>query len=125
VQPLLGVPAGARRIEHARDHPLDGEALLRDLGYDQVRVVAVGGGDEHVGAIDPRLHERVHLERGANGELAAGVLPRAVQVDVEALVRERILVQDRHLVSVVEGAFRNRRPDASRTHDEDEHGDGL
>ena len=50
---------------------VDLEAPLGDLGDDQVGVVAVGGGDEHVGALDAGLQQRVDLERGADRELAA------------------------------------------------------
>ena len=43
----------------------DVEAPLRDLGDHEVRVVAVGRGDEGVGAVDAGLEQRVDLERGA------------------------------------------------------------
>ena len=55
LQALLRVPLGARRVEHAHDDLLDVEAALGDLGDHEVGVVAVGGGDEGVGALDPRL----------------------------------------------------------------------
>ena len=51
------------------------EALLGDLGDDDVRVVAVGRGDEDVGALDPGGDQRLDLEPGADRELAAEVLP--------------------------------------------------
>src|SRR4051794_26397999 len=50
LEPLLGVPGGAPRVEHTRDHARDVEAPPRDLGHHEVRVVAVRGGDEDVGA---------------------------------------------------------------------------
>src|SRR3954452_12021967 len=71
VQPLLLVPARAARVEHAHDHLLDTEAAPGDLRDDEVRVVAVGGGDEDVGVLDAGLDERVHLERGADREAPA------------------------------------------------------
>src|SRR3954470_15048816 len=49
VQALLGVPLGAGGIHHTHDDSRDLVVLGGDLGYRQVRVVAVGRGDEHVG----------------------------------------------------------------------------
>src|SRR5690606_21551502 len=43
VQALLGVPVGARRVEHAHDDARHLEAALGDLRDHEVRVVAVGG----------------------------------------------------------------------------------
>src|SRR4051794_7811739 len=51
LQALLGVPGRPARVEHAGHDLRDVEALLRDLRDHQVRVVPVGGGDEHVGAV--------------------------------------------------------------------------
>ena len=96
---LLGVPGRAARVEHAGDHPVDVEAPLRDLRDDQVRVVAVGGGDEHVGVLDAGLDQRVDLQRRADREAAARLLPRAAELDVQALMRQRVLVEDRHGVT--------------------------
>src|SRR4051794_37276558 len=76
LQPLLGVPGRAPWIEHAGDDLGDLEALLGDLRHHEVRVVPVGGGDEHVRLGDARLLERLHLERRADGEAPAGRLPR-------------------------------------------------
>src|SRR4051794_28253500 len=90
---LLAVPRRAARVEHARDHARDVEAPLRDLGDDEVRVVAVRGGDEDVGVLDAGLQQGVDLERGADREAPAGLLPGAAELDVEAFVRERILVE--------------------------------
>src|ERR1700754_336560 len=67
VQALLGVPGGARGVCDAHDDPRDVEAPLGDLGDDQVRVVAAGGGDEDVRLLDAGLQQRVDLQRGADG----------------------------------------------------------
>src|SRR4051794_5082553 len=72
LEPLLGVPRGAPRVEHAGDDLADVEAPARDLRHDEVGVVAVGGRDEDVGVRDPGLLERLHLERGADREAPAG-----------------------------------------------------
>ena len=61
--PLLLVPLGPQRIEDPRDHRRHVEPPLRDLGDDDVRVVAVGGGDEGVGPLDPGGGQRLLLER--------------------------------------------------------------
>src|SRR5436190_21347552 len=44
-QPLLAVPLGAPRVEHAHDHALDAIAPLGDLGDHEIGVVAVGADD--------------------------------------------------------------------------------
>src|SRR4051812_6528883 len=67
LQPLLLVPRRTRGVEHAHHDVVDPEALLRDLRDDEVGVVAVGGGDERVGAVDAGLDQRVDLERGPDG----------------------------------------------------------
>ena len=91
LQPLLAVPVGPRRVHHAHDRLLDAEALLGDLGDHEVRVVAGGRGDEDVGALDAGLDQGVGLERRADRELPAGVLPALALARVEPLVRERVL----------------------------------
>src|SRR6478752_3241808 len=126
VQPLLRVPLGATGIHHARDHLGHPELLGGDLGDGEVRVVAVGGGDEDVGLFDARFDERVDLQAVAHGEAPAGVLPGGVHPGVEALVRQRILVQDRHLVPRGQHRARHRGPDAAGADDEYEgHWPGL
>ena len=75
LQALLGVPARPGRVQHAHHHALDVEAALGDLGDDEVGVVAVGGGDEGVGLLDPGREQRVDLERRALGEAPAALLP--------------------------------------------------
>jgi hypothetical protein len=107
---LLAVPVGARRIHHADDRLLDAEALLGDLGDHEVGVVARGRGDEHIGALDPRLDQRVGLERRADGELAAGVLPALALPGVQALVGERVLVEDRDFVPAASADFATAEP---------------
>src|SRR5438270_743528 len=107
VQTLFAVPAGTCGIHHAHDHPFDTEPLLRYLRDDQVRVVAVGRGDEHVRALDPRRDQRVQLESRADGELAPRVLPALRLSGVEALVRERVLVEDGHFVTGCERQLRH------------------
>ena len=88
-------------------------------------VVAVRGGDEHVGLVDPRLGQRVHLERGADREPAAGLLPRGAELDVQALVGERVLVQDGDGVAGPQGRGGDGRADAAGSDDEDEHRGGT
>ena len=100
---------------------LDAEALLGDLGDHEVGVVAGGGGDEHVGALDPGLDQGVGLERGADRELASGVLPGLALAGVEALVRERIGVEHRHLVAGRERGLGDGRADAPGADDQNEH----
>ena len=65
----------------------DVEAALGDLGDDEVRVVAVGGGDEDVGSLDAGLEQRVDLERGADGERPPASSQERRLARVEALVR--------------------------------------
>ena len=50
----------------------------------------------------PAAHQRLDLERGADGELAAHVLPGLVEPDLEPRVRLGVLVQARDLVPVLE-----------------------
>src|SRR3954469_5614759 len=121
LEPLLAVPGRARRVHDAAQDAADVEAPLGDLADDDVRVVAVGGRDEALGAVDARLEQRVDLQRGADGEQAAAVLPRAIGPDIEAFVGERVLVEDGYLVTGRERGFRHGRPDASRTDDQHEH----
>ena len=102
LQALLGVPGRAARIEHAGDHAVDVEPPLRDLRDDQVRVVAVGGGDEDVGLLDAGLDQRVDLQRRPDREAAARLLPGAPELDVQPLVRERVLVEDRHDMAIAQ-----------------------
>src|SRR4029078_11207135 len=75
VQALLGVPLAPRRVHHAADHARHLVVLARDLRDRQVRVVAVGRGDEDVGLLDPRLAPRGDLEALARAGAAAGRLP--------------------------------------------------
>src|ERR671922_726121 len=75
LESLLRVPTGPGGVEHADDHAIDMEATLRDLGDDQVRVVAVGGRHEGVGLLDAGRQERVELERRALREAPAALLP--------------------------------------------------
>src|SRR3954451_4206649 len=86
VEALLGVPGRPARVEHAGHDLGDVEAPLGDLGDHEVGVVAVRGGDDHVGVLDARLEEGVDLERGAHGEASAAILPGALERIVEALV---------------------------------------
>src|SRR3954466_10662698 len=102
MQALLRVPLGPSRIHHAADHARHLVVLAGDLRDRQVRVVAVGGGDEHVGLLDARLAERVDLEAVAEREPPAGVLPRGVHPRVQPLVRERVLVEYGDVVAGLE-----------------------
>src|SRR5689334_5255479 len=121
VQPLLAVPRGAGGVHDAHDHLVDLIVLLGDLGDREVGVVAVGRRDEDVGLADPGLGQRVDLHAVADGEAAAGLLPRAVHADLEALVRERVLVQDGHGVARGQRGSGDGGADATGADDEDEH----
>src|SRR4051812_2941016 len=126
VQPLLLVPLGPARVHHAHDDLGHAELLGGDLGDGEVRVVAVGGGDEDVGILDPGLAQCVDLQAVPDREAPAGVLPGGVHPRVEPLVGERILVQDRDLVARGKHRARHRGPDAARADDEYEgHWPGL
>ena len=98
MQPLLAVPGGASRVHHSHEHLLHTETALSDLGDDQVRVIAVGGGDEHVCALDPGLDQRVGLQRRSEREHAVRFLPAARLAGVQALVGELVLVEHGHFV---------------------------
>ena len=93
VQALALVPLGPQRVEDAGDHRRHLVAALGDLGDDDVGVVAVGGGDEGVGLLDPGRDERVGLEPGADREAAAEVLPALVEADLEPRVGLGVLVE--------------------------------
>ena len=69
----------------------------------------------------PGLLERVDLERRADGEAPAGVLPAAAGDLVEALVGERILIEHRNLVAGRQGALGDRGSDAASADDQNEH----
>src|SRR4051794_7792102 len=116
----VGVPGGARRVEHAGHDLRHLEPLLGDLGDHEVGVVPVRRGDEHVGAIDAGLGQRVDLQRGPDGELAAAVLPRPEVGIVEALVGEQVLVEHGDLAALVERALGDRRSHTAGADDEDE-----
>src|SRR4051794_27187675 len=105
LQSLLAIPGRAGRIHHTDDHAARFEAPLGDLRDDDVRVVAVGRGDEDVGAVDAGLEQRVDLQGRPDGEQAAAVLPRALLAHVEALMRQRVLVEDRYLMSGGKGGL--------------------
>src|SRR3954447_425005 len=121
----VGVPGGTRRVEDTGDDLRDLEAPLGDLRDHEVRVVPVRRGDEHVRAIDARLHERVDLERGAHGELAAPVLPRARVGIVQPFVGQRVLVEDGDLAALVQRPLDHRRAHATGADDEDERHGGA
>src|SRR5581483_12182370 len=61
-QAALAVEVGPRRVEDADDDAPDVEALLGDLADEDVRVVAVGGRDDRVGVLDPRLAQHVDVD---------------------------------------------------------------
>jgi hypothetical protein len=121
LHPLLRVPLRTQRIENPSDHRGHVEAPLRDLSDDDVGVIAVGGGDEGVGLFDPRGQQRIDLERGADREVAARVLPGSLEIELEACVRLGILIEARDLVSFTEHCAGNGRSDAAATTDQDEH----
>ena len=125
MQPLLLVPLRPIRVEDPGDHRRHVEAPLGDLGDDDVRVVAVGRGDEGVGPIDPGRVQRLDLERGADRELAAHVLPGALEADLEPRVRLRVLVEAGDLVALAQQRPGQRGADPARADDEDEHGSRI
>src|SRR5947207_1343279 len=73
-QAECSVEVGPRRIEDAHDDTLVVEALHRNLRDDEVRVVSVGGDDDRVGVLDPRLAQDVDVHPMAHHEAAAPVL---------------------------------------------------
>src|SRR6202035_2880680 len=75
MEPLLAVPASACRVHDAHDHLLHAEPPLRDLGDDQICVVAVGRRDEYVGPLDAGRDQRLDLECRPDRELTLRVLP--------------------------------------------------
>src|SRR5919198_1106389 len=121
VHALALVPIRSQRVQDARDHRGDVEPPLRDLRDDDVGVVAIGGGDERLGPINPRRLERFDLERGADGEVPAGLLPRLLHPDFEARMRLGVLVEARHLMPVAEHGPRDGRANPPATDDENEH----
>src|SRR4051794_37882932 len=80
LEALLGVPLGARGVEHPHHHALHVEAAPGDLGDHQVGVVAVGGGHERVCLLDAGLAQGIDLEGGTDREAPAQVLPALVLV---------------------------------------------
>ena len=68
----------------------------------------------------PGLEQRVDLERRADGEAPAGVLPGGRLVGVEALVAERVLVEDGHLVPGGERHLGDGRADPPGADDQNE-----
>ena len=76
------------------DDAVDLEALLRDLADDDVRVVAVGGGDDGIGVLDARLAQQVGVHAVADDEAAAPVL-------AEPRERVLVLVDDGHVPALL------------------------
>ena len=72
----------------------------------------------------PAAGQRLDLERGADRELAAHVLPGLVEPDLEPRVRLGVLVEAGDLVTVREHGAGQRGADPSRADDEDEHARG-
>src|SRR3954454_7234141 len=125
VQPLLLVPGGASRVHDAHDDAVDLVVALGDLRDGEVCVVAVGRGDEDLRLLHARLDERVDLHRVTDGEAAAGLLPRGVEADLQALVGQRVLVEDGDGVTGGQGRACHGRPNPAGADDEDEHPAGL
>ena len=98
------------------------EAPLRDLRDEDVRVVAARGGDEDVGLLDARRPSSASIS------IAVPTVKRppassheVVCAGVEALVRERVLVEDGDGVTRRERGLGDGRTDATRPDDEDHH----
>src|SRR3954452_16245917 len=120
VEALLRVPLRPRRVHDAADHARHLVVLAGDLRDRQVRVVAVGRGDEDVGLLDAGLAQGVDLEPVAEREAAARVLPGRVHPGVQALMRERILVEHGDVVALGEHRPGDCGPDPAGTHDQDQ-----
>ena len=69
----------------------------------------------------PASIERVDLERGADREAPAGGLPGLPELDVEPLVRERVLVEHGDGVTGAQRGGGDGGADAAGADDEDEH----
>ena len=119
---LALVPLGPQWVEDASDHGRHLVAALCDLGDHDVRVIAVGGGDEGVRSLDPGGDERIGLEPGPDRELAAEVLPALLEADLEPGVGLGILVEAGNLVALPQHRPRDRRSDSAAADDQDEHG---
>jgi len=65
------------------------------------------------------------LERGADREAPAGLLPALAELDVEPLVRERVLVEHGHGVPRAQRGGGHGRSNPAGSDDEDEHWRGL
>ena len=122
MQALALVPFGPQRVEDAGDHGRHLVAALGDLGDDDVGVVAVGGGDEGVGVLDPGGDQSVGLEAGADGELAAEVLPALVEPDLEPRVRLGVLVEAGDFVPLAQHRASDGGANTATADDQDEHG---
>src|SRR5919198_53858 len=114
-QAELLVEVGARRVEHADDHALDVEALLRHLADDEVRVVAVRRHDDRVRLLDPRLAQDVDVHAVADDEAAVPVAPEPRQ-------RLLLLVDRDDIPAFAVELQRDRRADAAASDDQDFHG---
>ena len=125
MQALALVPLGPQRVEDAGDHGRHLVAALGDLGDDDVGVVAVGGGDEGVGLLDPRGDQRVGLEAGADRELPAEVLPALLEPDLEPGVGLGVLVEAGDLVALTQHRPGDGGADAAAADDQDEHWRGY
>src|SRR5262245_15924313 len=125
VDALLLVPLRAERIEDPRDHGRHVDPALRDLGDDDVGVVAVRGGDEGIGSLDPGSEQCVLLQPGPDRELTARVLPGAVEIDLEPRVRLGVLIETRHLMPLAEHRSRDGGTNPPTADDQDEHGADL
>src|SRR5581483_875892 len=108
------VEIGARRVEHAGDDALDVEALLGHLRDDDVRVVAVGGGDDRVRVLDPRLAEQVDVHAVADDEGAWPVL-------AEAREGVLVLVDDGHIPALALELEGDGRADTAAADDQGVH----
>src|SRR5205807_7186437 len=108
------VEVGARRIEDASDDALDVEALLGHLRDDDVRVVAVGRGDDRVGLFDAGLAEEVDVHAVADDEGARPVL-------AEARERVLVLVDDGHVPSLALELEGDGRADTAAADDQGVH----
>src|SRR5439155_1714644 len=104
----------ARRVEDADDGTVDAEALLRELADDDVRIVAVGGDDDGVRVVDPRLAEDVGVHPVADDEAAGPVL-------AEARERPLLLVDGRDVPALREEPLRHGRADPAAADDQNLH----
>ena len=111
----LPIELAARRIVDRGDDLRDAEHLLGDERGHHVAVVAVGHGDEAVGALGTRALEHVVVDAGADFDLAGEAIAQPFE-------RGRVLVHDDDVVLVGDEQLGEGRPHAPAADDQVSHG---